>query len=164
MDHIVPLHGKGLLMSLILLGALGAWLSRPPQPIQPTIVDIAVEHQGKLVLSLKLTTKSGAGLLDIATQSASGILLSLPQQWIQTEVRNTSLASVTAADAAFGFNRWNVPANAGLTYRMNGAPDRFRVLNPREEPMEVRLQMINLDRKSVENRSVLFTDSEAILP
>lgn len=164
MRSVLPLHGKGFLMSLILLGALAAWLSRPSEPVQPLIADIAVEHQGKLVVQMTLTTKSGAGLLDIAMRGGSGIYLSVPQNWTQTEVRNVTLADVSGEDAAFGFTRLKIPSGAGLSYKLPTAPDKLRVHNPGGQPMDLRVRAINLDTKTVKDQSALFTDEQAVLP
>lgn len=164
MPSVAPVHARSLLLGVILLGAVHAWVSRPVREAPKPGVDIAVEQRGGEILGLTLTTKSGAGLLELSVKHGSGTFISVPAEWRRTLVRNATLAQIVGEDAAFGFRRWTMTPRAAVTFAIEKAPGTFRILNPTTEPMEVRFTAVDLDAKTVTNRSRLFTEDSAVFP
>lgn len=164
MHGTVPLHGKSLLLGLVLVSALGAWVEKSLPVVETRIADIAVEYEKPLFLDATFTSKKGAFLLELSVKSGSGVAVSLPADWERTQVKNAPLASITPEDAAFGFRRWHIPQDATLTYQFREALDGIRVLNPQRKPVNVRYRSINLDTGTVTDVSRLFSEAEATLP
>ncbi len=157
MRHIFPLHGKSLLFGLILLCALGAVLSRKPLPPQKTVLDLAVQHTGALILDIDMTTKTGSSLISLTAKAKEPILISVPDTWQKTQVRNTTLAEVAEKERSLGFVQWHIPANATVTFKALNPPDQFHILNPNQQPMQVQYKRVNLSTGEVIDTSVLLS-------
>ncbi len=159
----LPIHGRSFLFGLVVLGALGAMLGRPPAPRDLRTVDLAVEHVLPLTLSIDLTTKSGASLLQLTSHSNESTYVSVPVEWNRTQVKQAPLASVAASGSALGFVRWHIPAGASVIFQGAITPDHIRILNPNKSPMGAEYRKVDLRTGTVEPKSLLISDTPGIL-
>lgn len=154
------IHGKSLLLGLLLLGALSALLSRQPvgSPAEPATM--VVEHAGGTKIGMVLTTKSGSGLLDLTVRSKEQVFVSVPETWQLTQVRGAPLSSIEQGESTLGFRRVGAPPAVTLTFYCPSSPGAVTVMNAPGLPMEVSLERISLETSSVRSQSKLFTDPQ----
>lgn len=152
------IHGKSLLLGLVLLGALSALLSRQPVAPQAQPATMVIEHAGGTKIGMVLTTKSGSGLLDLTVRSTDKVFVSVPDAWSLAQVRGAPLASIEQGQSVMGFRRVGAPPAVTLTFYCPSSPGAVTVMNPPGLPMEVSLERISLETSSVRSQSKLFTD------
>ncbi|MFH1670347.1 MAG: hypothetical protein ABIA92_02040 [Patescibacteria group bacterium] len=130
---------------------------------EPVRVEIGVEHELPLSLSLSASELKGKGLMDIRQEGEEMVFISLPSGWQRKEVRNVPLSSITQEDTSFGFTRYRIPAGASVTFAIPQYPDTLLVHNPSGIALKVALTMVNLQTNTVETNVVLVQDSPAQL-
>lgn len=156
------IHGKSLLLGLLLLGALSALLSRQPVAPQSQPATMVIEHAGGTKIGMVLTTKSGSGLLDITVKSREKVFVSVPDAWRLTQVRGAPLSSIEQGQSAMGFARIGAPPAVTLTFYCPSSPAAVTVMNAPALAMEVSLERISLETGSVRKQSKLFTDPQVL--
>ena len=154
------IHGKSLLLGLVLLGTLGALLSRRPVETPAPPATMVFEHAGGTKVGMVLTTKSGSGLLDLTVRSKEQVFVSVPESWRLTQVRGAPLSSIEQGQREMGFVRLGAPPAVTLTFYCPSSPGTLTVMNAPQLPMDVSLERIFLETGSVEQHAKLFTDPQ----
>ena len=122
--------------------------------------EIAVEHARPIELSFAVSTKGGAGIVELAVTGEDETFVSVPEHWIRREVRGVPLAHVTAEPAALGFVRWKFPESAVVGFRMEDAPGSLLLFNPSRVPVKVSVSFIDLDTGDSARDVVLVQDEK----
>jgi len=130
---------------------------------EPVRVEIGVEHELPLSLSLSVSELKGSGLMDLHQEGIEEVFISLPSSWQRKEVRNVPLSSITEENTSFGFTRYQIPAGASVTFAILKYPDTLLVHNPSGVTLKVALTMVDLQTNTVETNVVLVQDSPAQL-
>ncbi len=138
-----------------------------PANLSPSLtgtVDIAVEHDSPLGLTLKLSRLRGQGLLIVSSETGSGsFLLSVPENWERTEVRSAPLKEVFVESSAVGFARWQIPRGAEVTFRLPQAPESILAHHPSVSPLRITAVLVDLPEETVEENVVLIQDTATLL-
>ena len=121
-------------------------------------VEIGIEHNEPLSVSIEASEMKGKGLLEIEQSGAEEILLSLPSDWIRKEVRNASIKDVTFETASLGFKRWHMPAGASILFELPKFPSSLIIHNPSKVTVKVSLTKVDMESGLVENEVVLVQE------
>ena len=153
-SHIVP-AGIGL----IALIALSLGSVSPPRMsgyLKQTIVDIGVERDKPLSLTMEVGVRDNIGVMDFFSETDETILLSVPSTWVRREVWNASINSVTSEVPSLGFTRWTLPSRAGISFKVPDAPDSLILHNPSNVQMKLNLVYVDLSKEYTERETVLI--------
>lgn len=105
-------------------------------------VDIGVEHDGILHLTLRIGYRGEHAITEISHDGTDGAFLSLPAEWTLREVRNGQLGDIGKESPSFGFIRWRVPQTTAISF-LSPTPDRVTVHNASSGALTVRLSTID---------------------
>lgn len=155
--HTIPAS-----LGLIALVALGlASLSMPSLSamLKPNIIDIAVEHESPLSLSIEVGVRDAAGVIEFVTDTKETIQLSVPVAWKRREVRNVPIESVTSEAPSLGFTRWTLPPHAGISFSMTHAPESLVLHNPSGVQTKIDLTYVDVVTEEVHHEIVLLKDA-----
>ncbi|MCF7844358.1 MAG: hypothetical protein K9M03_00835 [Kiritimatiellales bacterium] len=134
-----------------------------PSVLEPIRIEIGIEHELPLSISLSASELKGSGLIDIKQDGEETISVNLPSSWQRKEVRNVPLSEVTSENTSFGFKRYQMPAGASVTFTIPEYPDTMLIHNPSGITMKVNLKIVDLQTNTVETNVVLVQDSPAQL-
>ena len=126
-------------------------------------VDIAVEYDGPLSLSVEMSTLGSKALLSFSHDSQMPVALSVPQYWQRLEVRGAPLSAVTSEAPTFGFVRWQLPPQSTVSFLARQIPPNMLLHNPNGSPVKVELTLVNLETESVMRDVILVKDAPAQL-
>lgn len=145
-NHIAPaLVGLCALLVASFNASPAALLER----FQGDVVDIGVEHELPLSLLLEVGINGESAVYEFYSQSPETILLSVPSTWIRREVRNAPIHTVTAEAPSLGFTRWNLPARAGISFKVHRNPDSVILHNPSGIQMKLNMSIADVQREEV---------------
>lgn len=163
MSSPVVLHGKSLLLGLVLLASLGAVIARNTHRGTASASTIVVEHDGGLSVRIACTVKQGSSLITLALSGKEQTaFLSMPDSWKLTHAKGTPITGLTESGSALGFRRIGVPTGTALTFFATSDMGVLTVLNPKTAPLDVAVERVDLDRAEVTRVSKLFTDPQAV--
>lgn len=125
-------------------------------------VEIGLEHDKPVTVSLSLTENGPTGVADIRHDALETIHVSLPSSWIRREVGGVPLAAVTADAPALGFTRWSIPAGATVSFTAT-PPSSILLHNPSGIPAEIELTRVDLNKNAVDRNIILIQEGSALL-
>ena len=125
------------------------------------VVDIGIEHDKPLSLSLEVGILDEKASVEFFSESAETILISVPSTWVRREVKNAPIHTVTSEAPSLGFTRWKLPPRAGISFRVPHAPDSIVLHNPSEVQMKLDLVKVNLRTEEVE-RDILLIQGDTV--
>lgn len=125
------------------------------------VVDIGIEHEQPLSLSLEIGVLDNKASVEFFSESAETILISVPSTWVRREVKNAPIHTVTSEAPSLGFTRWKLPARAGISFRVHTAPDSMVLHNPSEVQMKLDLVQVNLRTEEVV-RDILLIQGDTV--
>lgn len=120
-------------------------------------LDIAVEHQRSLTLSITQSIGLSPAILEMTQSGPDTPLLSLPDTWKQREVRGGSVSQVPSENAAFGFRRWRLPPGVVVSFQLPSSVS-LTIHNPTKAPLYVKATRINVRTHAVTRDGTLITD------
>ena len=129
-------------------------------PMQRTenTVEIGIEHNEPLSVSIEASEMKGRGLFEIEQKGSEKILLSVPGEWIRKEVRNASIKDVIYESASLGFKRWHMPAGSSILFELPKFPTSLIVHNPSKVTVKVALTKVDMESGSTENEVMLVQE------
>lgn len=153
-------HGKILLASIAVIAIIAAYtgISDLLAGPGPGLAEIAVEHDTPLTLSLDVAEGKALMLVHASHSGTHTIHMSVPEDWVRTEVRGVALSDVKREGASLGFVRWSMPAGAEIQFHTK----RFstaRFHNPSGVPLTVKLTVVDLQQRKTEREAFIVTDS-----
>ncbi len=126
--------------------------------LKQTIVDIGVEHEKPLSLTMEVGVRDNVGMMDFFSEAEETILLSVPSTWVRREVWNAPIQTVTSKVPSLGFTRWTLPSRAGISFKVSDAPDSLILHNPSNVQMKLNLVYVDLEKEHTERETVLIQD------
>lgn len=150
---------------LVLLASVGTGetyvASFPDAPKR--VVDVAIEHTESVAVTFEMSMLDGQSIIDVRHDGHENVAISVPVQWKRREVRNVPLRDVTQDEPMFGYARWNVPANATVSFEVAKSPDNILIHNPSELPLSVRYVKVDLETDEVVQDAILLTNKAGLL-
>ena len=165
----VPPLALHLTASVIALAALGIFsVDKLPNlqagvTSEPLQVDIAIEHIEPISMDIEISTLGGVAIADISQKGEENTLLSVPNYWVQREVRGVPIDQANIEDETFGFTRWNLPDGATISFRIKRSPDSMTLHNPTNSPMKVSVTRVNLETQEVVGDVILVQEGSTKL-
>ncbi len=123
--------------------------------LQRSVVDIGIEHQKPLTLSMEVGVQHTGANVEFFSESDETILISVPSNWVRREVKNAPIDTVSAEPPSLGFTRWTLPPRAGISFRLSEAPESLILHNPTEVQMMLNLARVDLPTNTV-NKDVIL--------
>jgi hypothetical protein len=159
-------HVKIAVLALLCAGVLAipTLLASRLQPLAPTEMNVAVEHEKALMLLIRRTIGSGSGLVEFKNGAGTGIALSVPTDWTRVEVRGAALTQASSDALEFGFTRWHLPSLATIVFETPTSPDLLRLHNPSETPIHAEVTRVDARTQKATFDSVLVSDHPLLLP
>lgn len=125
------------------------------------VVDIGIEHNTPLSLSLEVGILDDKASVEFFSESGETILISVPSTWVRREVKNAPIHTVTAEAPSLGFTRWKLPPRAGISFRVPNALGSIVLHNPSEVQMKLNLVKVNVRTEEVE-RDILLIQGDTV--
>lgn len=125
---------------------------------QPNPVEIGIEHNEPLSISIEASELRGRGLFEIGQFGTEVIQLSVPGEWMRKEVKNASIKDVTFETASLGFKRWHMPAGSSILFELPKFPSSLIVHNPSKVTIKVSTTKVNMESGSADNEVVLVQE------
>ncbi|MDD5026197.1 MAG: hypothetical protein PHH13_02350 [Candidatus Peribacteraceae bacterium] len=141
--HVIAALAVAAAIGATVFGSLQADVSTPGRDLPPA-TDIIVEHSQPLTLSVSASVLKGVGMLDVTNQGQETIALSIPTSWNRREVRGVPLKAVIADASSLGSTRWNLPAQASVSFGLPAFPESVMIHNPSKVSLTVPLTLVNL--------------------
>jgi hypothetical protein len=169
------MRSRPILHGFLALGAVavvGTFALRPWAPFEGSILpdapsagvaDIAFEHASPLAAHIRMSALKGESLIEVSHEGKETILVSVPEDWRRTEVRNVPLQSVTEEPPMLGYRRWTLPEGASVTYYSKDSPVNLLIHNPGRVPLKVRGIRVDLDTETTLQEIVLVHDEPTLL-
>lgn len=154
--HIVP-AGFGLI-ALIVLSTYAMSGPSLASVLGKTVVDIGVEHEKPLSLTMEVGVNGKSGMIEFFTETDENILISVPSTWIRREVWNAPIETVTSEPPSLGLSRWTLPPRSGISFTMRDAPDSVILHNPTGVQMKLNLTYIDVVSDTVKREVVLIQE------
>ena len=154
-------HGSAAGVGLIAIAILAVSSASAPALIgslRTDTVDIGVEHNQPLSLSLEFGVLDDMAVAEFFSESAETILISVPSTWVRREVKNAPIHTVTSELPSLGFTRWTLPARAGISFKIADAPGSLVLHNPSGVQMKLDLVQVDLKSEKVERDVLLIQD------
>lgn len=148
---------------VVLLSLLAVDSARQAGQLVGPSTNIGVEHMQPMSISFDVGTLSGVAVIDVVSSNKETVYLSVPSDWVEREVRNVPIKEVTSEPASFGYNRWKLPAGAGISFRVASDPGRIILHNPSGISVKASIRRADLDAGGVESNVVLILKGEGEL-
>jgi len=125
--------------------------------------DIGVEHQSPLSLYVEVGRLSNSAMVDMYSDANETVKISVSSEWTLREVRNATVADIVSDEPTFGFTRWSLPPNAGVSFYVPNYPEAVMLHNPSGVQMKVNITHIDIEAQTVERNVLLVTDNSVTL-
>jgi hypothetical protein len=119
-------------------------------------ITIGLEHSGPLSLSVLFAKKDTAGYVSLRNNSHDDIHISVPSNWVKSEVTGTDIRNVTQDIPTFGFTRYALPAGAGVKMLMPESPDAVLFDSTSQAVTALDLKTIDLTTSKVMSTVILL--------
>lgn len=159
-------HAFGFVVALAVITGLSthAWMrAELVETPAPLVVDIGIEHTTPLSFDMDVNTIDDWAIVEMTSSSDETIYISLPASWSRREVWNVPLNSVISESPSFGFVRWTVPPNGGVSFDVPEVPSTLLLHNPSSELIKLRLTLIDLPTETVAQDVLLIKDGPVSL-
>lgn len=124
-------------------------------------VSIAAEHADSAAIALEMSTLAGNAIVDVRNESATAVLLSLPDAWRRREVRGARLEDSAPTETGLGYIRWTLPPNVTLSFSVPEAPKHLTLHHPSPGLLKMRVSRVDLRTDTVQRDTVLVQGKEA---
>lgn len=124
--------------------------------LQKDVVDIGIEHEEPLSLTMQVGVSETAGFVEFFSETSETILISVPSTWVRREVKNAALHEVTSEIPSLGFTRWSLPARAGISFSVPSSPASMMLHNPTGVQMKLDLAFVDVTNDTVQKEVVLI--------
>lgn len=151
------------LVAVAVISSLSLFTSQGIGSLRDHPASIAIEHSMPLDLSFDISVRSGQALIELRHKGRESISLSVPSDWERREVWNAPLRDITADPSSFGFTRWHLPPDTGISFLAPAAPTTLVLHNPTEELLTIDLTHINLDTAELTKDVVLVQGPRQVL-
>lgn len=125
-------------------------------------VTIGLEHDAPLSLSILFAKKENAGYVSLQNTSSESIHISVPSNWVRSEVTGAELKDVTQDIPVFGFTRYALPAGAGMKMLLSEAPGAVFFDSTSDAVTAIDLKSIDLMTSKVSSKVVLIQKQSLI--
>ncbi len=117
---------------------------------------IAIEHSESASISLDVSERHGAAILEFTNESSSSLMLSLPDVWKRREVRGARLDDVEQTSTGLGFIRWRLPPHATVSFLAQQMPVHLIAHHPSSALLKIQLSRVDLATDSVTHDTILL--------
>ena len=117
---------------------------------------IAIENAESASISLDVSERNGAALLEFTNEGMSPLMLSLPDTWKRREVRGARLEDVEQTSTGLGFIRWKLPADATVSFLAQNLPTHLIAHHPSGNLLKIQLSRVDLAADSVTHETILL--------
>ena len=125
--------------------------------------DIGIEHLSPFSLYIEVGRLSNSAMIDMYSNATEVVKISIPSEWTLREVRNATVDDIVSDEPTFGFTRWSIPANAGVSFYVPNYPETAMLHNPSGVQMKVNISNIDIEAQTVERNVLLVTDNSVTL-
>jgi hypothetical protein len=148
-------------MAIVVLSMSSASPASLMQNFRGHVVDIGIEHDRPLSISLEVGILNDMAVAEFFSESGETILISVPSTWVRREVKNAPIHMVTSEPPSLGFTRWSLPPRAGISFKTAQAPDSLILHNPSGVQMKLDLVQVDLETEEVD-RDILLIQGDTV--
>ncbi len=105
---------------------------------------IGLEYDAPMKVEMLFARKNGAGYLSISNPTSRPLNISVPDSWRRTEVRGAPLTDFTSQPPEFGFRRWTMPAETGMSMILPTVPDDILFMSPSEPTAAITVRSVDV--------------------
>lgn len=166
------LTAHGIIALCALIGLLGVgWdaIRAQVQPFaasftQPTLENMAIEHEQPASILLEYTTKSGSALLQIRQESTDETLfIHLPDTWERKEVRGAPVSAIGQGESTFESTKWPLSPGVQLQFWIPQAPQNILLHNPSGIGLKVSIIQFDFASNRLEQNVLLLQNDATTL-
>lgn len=122
--------------------------------------NIGIEHREALRIRIRVTVDRTPGLFEFSHDAEEPITIHLPASWMQRDVRNVPLSSVSSAQTDQGFTAYILPPNAQISFIVPTDMRPLSVHNASTAPLTIRYEKVDLQSGILERDVMLVHKGE----
>lgn len=159
----MAIAGSAIVVLLLLAAVENNIFATRGSDAAPVPVTIGLEHDSPLSLSVLFAKKEAAGYVSLTNGSNEAIHVSVPSNWVRSEVTGAELRDVTQDIPVFGFTRYALPAGAGMKMLLSEAPEAVFFDSTSDAVTALDLKAIDLTSSKVSSKVILI-QKQSLIP
>jgi hypothetical protein len=163
-------HSATALATIVVLLGLFTWTASKArvraslQQLDTVPITIRIDHEKAATIDIVVGSKDAESIVDMTNASDHPILVTLPSNWKQWEVRHVLLSSVLQEQTSDARIAWTIPSSAQVSFIVPGPAAVIDVQHPSRVPLEVRYKRVLLSSGAILEHQQILTAGSLRLP